>query len=770
MIKRNDFRLAYAAPIAAVILGMPVTAGAQDNVLDEIVVTAQKRERALQDTPLAISAFTGDQLDRQGVNNVLGLNNVVPNLNIATEGARDAIFINIRGVSQSERRNAADPTTAFYVDGAYVPRLAGVNAYFYDVERLEVLRGPQGTLYGRNSTSGVVNVITKKPDFEEVGGDVEVTLGNYNWAQFKGALNIPLSDNVATRFAFVRNSRDGYRDNAPAEDGDDADDLGVRAHLAWNIADTTSLLLSADYYNRKGVGTVSTQVACPSPCNTQDIIPPDTPNTHPLNTTGHRDNSDTDFKIELNHAFSGVDLDFIGSWRKHERDFGIDNDGSGASIFLPPIGGFAVIDSILIETTESKAFSGELRLTSNKEGPFQWIVGGFYLDEEINGSFKVQPMRPTAQHTNVQFDDIGFTVVSKALFANASFDINDNFTLNGGIRYTEDEKDKGGIADPANPTAGSFQLVSTLETGIPVAPVYPRAQVSTPSWDKTTWKIGLDWRVNSDSLAYTTVGTGYKSGGFNRGSNDPLQPSGFGNVANLVVYNPETITAYEVGYKITFADGSARANFAAFYYDYEDNQQSVVTLIGQTLVNTTINAADATIKGLELETSYVYSDSGGQIDFNIGYLDAIFDTFVGLNDPLTPQPDDNLDLGGTRMINAPEWNFTVNWTPVVWEVWGGTMSPLLSIHYESEYFSALPQFHPANQQDSFTRSNASLYWEKDDGGLYGEIFVNNIEDEDIVTRSGCGTLAGSFTIEGSLGCTQMYAPPRTYGARMGYRF
>ncbi len=740
--------------------------------LEEIVVTASKREESLQDAPMAVSAFTGNQLDRQGVNDAIGLNNVVPNLNIATEGARDAVFINIRGISQTERRNAADPTTAFYVDGAYVPRMSGINAYFYDVERVEVLRGPQGTLYGRNSTSGVVNVITNKPDTEAVGGNIDVTLGNYNWAQFRGALNIPFSDTVAARFAFVRNSRDGYRDNAPAEDGDDADDLGVRGHLAWNIGEDTDLLLSADYYQRKGVGTISSTIACPPPCTTQNIVSPDPADTHPLNTTGFRDNSDTNFKLELNHDFSGVRMDFIGSWRKHERDFFIDNDSSGASIFLPATGAVTPISSILQEVTESKTFSGELRLTSTNDGPIQWIVGGFYMDETINGDFDVQPMNGNGSHLTVQFVDKDFTVESKALFANVSFDINDSWSVNGGIRYTEDDKDKGGFNDPANPTRGSYQRVGIVESGNPVAPIFPRAQVANPSWEKTTWKIGMDWRVSDDALAYATVSTGYKSGGFNRGSNDPKNPSGSPRVNNLIVYNPEELTAFEVGYKSTFADGRGRANVAACYYDFAGSQQAVVVTIDGILVNTTINAADATIWGGELESSYVYGDSGGQIDFNLGYLNTEFDKFIGLDDPLTPIQD-NLDLSGTRMINAPEWNFTVSWTPAVWDVWGGTMTPLLSIHYESDYFSFLPQTRPAHQQSSFTRSNANLHWESNDGGVWGEIFVNNIEDEDIVTRSGCGNLVqGSVSngLPGGVGCSHMFAPPRTYGARLGYRF
>ena len=181
------------------------TAG-QAQVLEEIVVTAQKRTEDLQDTPVAITAFTGEQLQQAGVFESIGLSNVVPNVTVATEGARDAVFINIRGISQSERRNTSDPTTAFYVDGALVPRMSGVNAYFYDLERVEVLRGPQGTLYGRNSTSGSgERHYQESPTWRQSAGDIQVGYGNYDAVDVKGALNVPFSDSFGARVAFTYN-------------------------------------------------------------------------------------------------------------------------------------------------------------------------------------------------------------------------------------------------------------------------------------------------------------------------------------------------------------------------------------------------------------------------------------------------------------------------------------------------------------------------------------------------------------------------------------
>ena len=743
--------------------------------LEEIVVTAQKRAEGLQDTPVAVTAFTGEQLQQAGVYDSIGLSNVVPNVTIATEDARDAIFINIRGISQSERRNTSDPTTAFYMDGALVPRMSGINAYFYDVERIEVLRGPQGTLYGRNSTSGVVNVITRKPDLEAIGGDIQFGYGNYDAVDVKGALNVPFSDNFGARVAFTYNERDGYRDNGPlVADGDDLDDLGVRGHLLWDISENTSLLLSADYYEHKGVGPVLAGVECGADprgrprCNIP--VPPDPADANPLNTEGYRDNTDTNFKVELNHAFPFADLTFIGSYRDHERDYLIDTDGSGASVFLPPAGRMVPITTDVVEQTESESFSGELRLNSNTDGRFQWILGGFYLDEDIAGDFRYQPVLPNGLHLNVQFVDKGFNVESWAVFANASVDVTDRFTLNGGIRYTEDEKDKGGVNDPANPTAGSYMTVTIRELGNPVAPVFPRAQVANPSWSEVTYSFGLDWHINDDTLVYVKNSKGFKSGGFNRGSVDPFKPSGAPNVANLIVYNPEQVLATEGGIKSTFLDGRARANLSVFRYDYTDKEEAVVRVIGGIPTNTAINAGQATIYGAELETSFLYGDFGGRIDLNIGWLDAEFDEFEGLDDPLTPGQD-NLDLGGGEMVNAPDWNIGVTWVPVELEMANGMLRPLVQFSFKSDYITR-PHNQSVDQQDSYTRTNASLHWESNKTGLFLEGFVHNIENEDIQTASGCQQMVNGVagTPFPGLGCTHMYQPPRTYGVRMGYRF
>ena len=387
--------------VAALAVGLPLEALAQ-NLLEEIIVTATRREESLIDAPVSVTAITGAELQARGIVDATGLGDSVPNLTIGTEGARDATYIAIRGVSQNERRNTDDATTPFFIDGATVPRMSGVAAYFYDVQRLEVLRGPQGTLYGRNSTTGVVNLITNKPNFDGYGGNFELGAGNFASTNASGAYNMPFSDNVAARVAFTYAKRDGYYENGPlVEDYNDADDLGVRAHLLWNVGDATSLLFTADYYEKDAIGNNTVGVPCPTngvpSCNIGALASQDEGDI-PLSPQlwrvageqeSFRDNSDTNFKFELNHSFDNVDLTALISSREHERDY-----NTGSSWGPDQVINGVLLDGGVRETTKSESISTELRLTSTHDGRLQWIAGLYALDEEINGEFMFQPSVP----------------------------------------------------------------------------------------------------------------------------------------------------------------------------------------------------------------------------------------------------------------------------------------------------------------------------------------------------------------------------------------
>ena len=735
--------------VAVVVWGYLVSTNAFSQAeLEEIVVTAQKRESTLQSEPLAVSAFSGEEIARSGGTDANVLGYIVPNLHVGEETNRDGLSMTIRGVSGTDVRNAADPTTAFHVDGSYVPRLSGPQAYFYDVERIEVLRGPQGTLYGRNSTAGVVNVITNKPEFDAFSGLAEITTGDYSLLQFNGVLNVPFSDGVAGRIAVMSNDRDGYRENAPSENGDDADDLGVRAHLAFEAGEDTSMLITGERYTRGGVGAVASFATFPN--DTTGLLTSDPARTNPIDTQGYRDNSDTNVRFDVTRSFSGFDLTYQAAYRSHERDFLADADFTAEP----------TVESFVQETMKSATWTHEARLTSTGAGPFQYIAGIYLLDEEIDGDFRVGLTHfRFGPSFRVRFVDQGLTNESAAAFLHTTFDLSEELRLTAGLRHTRDEKDKAGNPNDLGATAdtatGSFQTVG-LENG-PTFFLAP--QLANPQWNETTWKLGLDYQLTGNSLLYGYASTGFKAGGYNRGSQ--TMPG-----APLVVYNPETVTAFEGGWKMTSASGRARLNIAAFAYDYKDLQlgQTFTNEAG-TITNQTVNASDASVWGIELEAEALFGESGRGI-FSLGYLSTKFDDFTGVDDPLIVGSQ-SLSATGNELTRAPQFTATVILEPVVWQFNGGSLTPRLQFHSESDAYLAVLN-RDFEKRDSFTRTDISVIYESAEQAWYAEAYVRNLEDDDVATYMEC------FDFR-QLGvpvqqCERAYAAPRTWGVRVGLRF
>ena len=735
--------------VAVVVWGYLVSTNAFSQAeLEEIVVTAQKRESTLQSEPLAVSAFSGEEIARSGGTDANVLGYIVPNLHVGEETNRDGLSMTIRGVSGTDVRNAADPTTAFHVDGSYVPRLSGPQAYFYDVERIEVLRGPQGTLYGRNSTAGVVNVITNKPEFDAFSGLAEITTGDYSLLQFNGVLNVPFSDGVAGRIAVMSNDRDGYRENAPSENGDDADDVGVRAHLAIQTGENTSVLITGERYTRGGVGGVASFATFPN--DTTGLLTSDPARTNPIDTQGYRDNSDTNVRFDVNHSSSGFDFTYQAAYRSHERDFLADADFTAEP----------TVESFVQETMESATWTHEARLTSTGAGPFQYIAGIYLLDEEIDGDFRVGLTHfRFGPSFRVRFVDQGLTNESAAAFLHTTYDLSEELRLTAGLRHTRDEKNKAGNRNDLGATAdtatGSFQTVG-LENG-PTFFLAP--QLANPQWNETTWKLGLDYQLTGNSLLYGYASTGFKAGGYNRGSQ--TMPG-----APLVVYNPETVTAFEGGWKMTSASGRARLNIAAFAYDYKDLQlgQTFTNEAG-TITNQTVNASDASVWGIELEAEALFGESGRGI-FSLGYLSTEFDDFTGVDDPLIVGSQ-SLSATGNELTRAPQFTATVILEPVVWQFNGGSLTPRLQFHSESDAYLAVLN-RDFEKRDSFTRTDISVIYESAEQAWYAEAYVRNLEDDDVATYMEC------FDFR-QLGvpvqqCERAYAAPRTWGVRVGLRF
>ncbi|MEE8339151.1 MAG: TonB-dependent receptor [Xanthomonadales bacterium] len=781
--RRHAFKPLIIATVGLLLLAaVPIPAMAQEgaNVLEEITVTAQKRKSTVMDTPLAVSAFDQTALDRIGINKAEELTLAVPNfkfgdLNLGFGGAQ----FTIRGISNDAITNDGDPSIAVYQGGVYLPRISSGNALFYDLERVEVLRGPQGTLYGRNTTSGAINVIPNAPS-HETEYEFKLGAGSDSFFEALGVANGSLVDGtLAGRLAVYYATRDGLRNNSPASDGDDLEESAFRASLLWTPSDTVSLLFTGDYFEQTPNGTVMAAIPFDRPDDPTPFQYPfiTDPQSFPLNAPADTDNNDWGLKAELNWNFGNIDLTYLISVRGNQRAGLVDRDGTeqlpraeDLCRFSGPFtagciananittGNFAVTD------VDSDSISSELRLASNGDGKFNWIVGGYYFKEEQDTEFDAfleglsgtgfiapllgapppllsgQPAVRINRFTNQTQESI-------AAFGEAYFDFGpqDQFRFTLGLRFTEDEKDDGDgsyVGFTLEPLTAPPTVDSGPTSIIPgVAPICTAGSViiyrcqlrqQEDDWSKTTWKVGMDWRTENDWLIWGSVGTGYRAGGFNDAN----------------TYNPEEITAYEFGVKGRNASGTLQTDFSLFYYDFQDQQVSQV--VAAQII--TRNAAESTIQGAELVLNWLITENT-RADITLAYLDAEYDVFTDVDDPQSPgvQP---IDLSGNSLPKAPEFSLNIGLIPYTWHFGnGGTLTPRINFHWEDD-FSLLPFNNPQNLQSDYTRTDLRLLYQTGDGKWLVEAWVKNVEDDDV--------LGAQFTTPNNL-----LTPPQVVGLPPG---
>lgn len=806
-ITRHSNQLRVGLVAAGFLVAVDATA---QQTLEEVIVTAEKRESTVLDTALAISAFDQAALDRNGITRVQDLEMAVPNfkfgdLNLGFGGAQ----ITIRGISNDAITNVGDPSIAVHLDGVYLPRISSGNALFYDVERVEVLRGPQGTLYGRNTTSGAVNVISKRPTNEREMS-ASVTVGSDSLLSFEGVGNAPLIDGVlAGRLAVKWTDRDGYRNNAPGLDGDDDEHWGLRGSLLFTPNDDVSFLLVGDYFEQNGVGTSMAAIPFepevePGGFAFQFPFAQD-PQNFPLNINQQNDNFDWGIKGELTWNLPiDATLTYLSAYRAHQRANIADRDGTGSvptvadlCRFAPPplrpaclnpkdgpgIGNFAVTD------WESTAITQEVRIASDRpDSPWEWLGGLYYFYETQDVAFDavVEGLRGTgfiapvlgspppalfaspATRVN-RFDDQ--TDESVAAFGQLSrrFGTTEQFRLTGGFRYTYEEKDLGNsfvgftLAPLTAPSTGFTDAdVVPNPTGFPtcsngtVTVFRCLIQDERDSWSEWTWKGGIDWRTANDWLVYYSATKGFRSGGFDNTGNK---------------FDPEKILAHEIGTKGRLWGGRAQMDLTAFYYDFTDQQVNQV----ESAQIVTRNAGESTLWGVELTANILPTDNS-RVDLTLSFLNTEFDEFVTVDPQLSgpalaANPGQIVDLSGREFPKAPDVSLNLGVEPYIFHFGdGATLTPRINFHYESD-FKLLVFENPQNFQDDFTRTDFRLTYASADSRWSLEAWVRNIEDDDV--------LAAQFTTPNNLlpkpnlfgappGAAQelllgSYAPPRTYG-------
>ena len=744
---RGIFARLVALVAAAASGAQAAPASAQDGprVLEEVVVTAQKREESLQDVGIAITALSEDRIVDAQVSNVQDLQGMAPGLTLGESFGFAQIVI--RGVGTDNPFAGGDPSVAMHVDGAVIGQSSAQLGSLFDIQRIEVLRGPQGTLYGRNTTGGSINVVTNKPTLN-LEGYSRFTAGNYDLYQLDGAVGGPLSDEFLGRVAIKIVERGGYGDNlATGGEVDDASRQSVRGQLQWLPTDNFEALLALEYHREDDNNYMPKFRAGSYPDGTD-------PRLFPQPQAGARAHDPRDIFADTPIQNEREQWSVTGTldWQLSDR-FTLASISNYQDFEKVPQQDFDMTElPFYTQSEQIRAWQASEELQLHYEGDnINGLFGIYYYTEEIesdNRLYQAIPVPPCGPVTNDLFDypitDLCFhfrgevEAEAAAVFTNFNIAVTDNVTLNLGGRYSYEHRE--GSTD------------RWIVPGLPAALTFE----DSGSFNDFTPRVGIEWTPMDSLLLYATYAEGFKSGILLSGQTTPL-------------LDPETVETYEVGIKGRFFDERIQLNAAGFFYDYTDLQlgRSVPAgATGFTLIYE--NAAEAEVKGAELELSWLVNGRL-RIDGSVTYLDAVFTDYsttdpfdtvlslLGLAPPATPE-----QLRGNHLVQAPEWAWTARGEyefPLPYGGWNGRLA--LEASYRSQiYFT---QFnYDALGQDGVTTYDAHIKLTSRDDAWSLNLWGKNLSDEDIYT--------GTFIINGSRTNAGMLAPPRSFGATLGYRF
>lgn len=702
--------------ITALIIGFSgsgaVLAQESGTALEEIIVTATKRDTLARETPVTLTAFTSDDLDAAGITSLDGIVKFTPGLYIGGDNGFGSNTMSIRGLGSLNLGIGADEAVGVYIDGVYQGRPYGNMFTFVDVAQIEVLRGPQGTLYGRNATGGAIIIHTVKPGEETiVKGDIG--FGNYASYQGRALVSGPIADTDVYGKLAIGNSRmDGWGTNPlNGEKVNGFDDLYVSGALRKEVGEVWDLTLSAYF----GVQDNTTAANNPLDDYPDDQFPATFPNASTREYSG--------ITLNIIGHFESATLTSTTGYAQAESDTWTSSANIGLTNF--------------IGTRNSDQVYQELRLASNSDGRFSWLIAatGFKESPEDLTKFVITPLAtggPTG--FGIVFDS-RLETTSWAGFAQLGFAVTDKFGITAGARYTDDKKEWsncaifGGYGDIYDPIA------NTLCEG--------NFGSETQSWSETTPSLLLDYRFTESVFAYASYTEGFRSGGWNRTT--PVNPA----FPYISAFNPEFAESYEVGLKSELLGGRMRADLAIYSADYSDLQvRTVDPILALTGVQ---NAGSAETKGVEVQAMYVPSDAW-TFSTNIAWQDAEYTEFNYFE--LTGE---YVDYAGNTMNNAPEWQlgFSAEYNRRL--SGGGTLSPRIDAGYMSEVFFNETNTYPSNAPGHETINLAMLYTAK--SGQWGwRLYMDNATDD----RSRTYTYPGlNPSIFGAL-----YGLPRTYGFQL----
>ena len=759
-------RLSFAANLAllAVQVAQAQEARSEELVLEEIIVTAERRADNLQETPIAVTAFVGKDLEDKGIDDISQIADFTPNLVFDTtaiiSGASNASVIFLRGVGQSNFQVTNDPGVGTYVDGVYMSSAIGGVLDVIDIERIEVLRGPQGTLFGRNTIGGAINITTTPPS-PDGGGSVQFRVGNLNRTDVRASMDIPFGDRFLSRWTASYKRADGYvKVTAPFgsstgstgnySDGLERslDDLGddnegaVRVSILFTPSDSLAIAIATDMSRIREASAASTLAGVQGPgpnnlglvtflYNTFDAPNIDIPSLgknipYDERWVSRNPESET-FKTGPN----GTDIDGFGvagtltwdarenltfksitSFRDTEAAFNRDADGSPLQ-FTHTSNDF-----------RHEQFSQELQLLGDSfQGSLEWIAGVYYFSEEATDDLRA-PLAPSVGTVNINADIENRSI---AVFGQASWHLTERFDVTFGLRRTEDRRELLPDFFYEREAGGAF-------AGARNVPL----QLVKDTFEQTTPRLSFNYQVGGKSLLYLSYSEGYKSGGFNSRTTAPR--------TEVLAFLPEELETIELGYKWQGFSDRVRINSAAFYSDYTDVQVTVI----EDIAPGTQNGGEVEIKGLELELTALLTPAL-RLGVGLGWIDAEYKSLV----PLTPgvPPVSQIKITD-KLVNTPEMSATVG---VEYSIQVGRADLVLRFDwsYSDEVYNddinseilKAPEHSIYNAQVSYE----TVAWQI---VLWGE----NLSDERVIVGGDANFIIGFLEAN--------YNPPRTYGLTM----
>jgi iron complex outermembrane recepter protein len=783
------------------------TPEAKSTTVQEVIVTATKRKTPLQKTPVAVTAISASTLEDAHMSNILDIVHLVPGLQATAQGDHGVTTMTLRGVgNDTAKTEYADPEVALFVNGVYTARPEGAAALMFDMEGVEVLRGPQGTLWGRNSTVGAVNFQTARATLKRTFGNVQMGLGDHGRLGVRGHFNVPLGEELAIRFAFAHDQHDGYvkyqnptrytvaEQQAAWLAADPANTLadwrpinynlfvqggprynaqnqtGARVSLVWHPSAAMTWDLSYERFQDRGTPSMNiNQVPREGQTFWSALI-----DTAPYL---HRDSDNVRSRLEYDLS-NNIRLTYVAGWSKFFGASDFDQDGGQRGAPTSFATGGAGFQQDRTNWSRYSSYSHELQLQSTGKQDLDWILGAYYGAEDNGIRFDIPIFNGTQEGTlgwQGSFVQPKETVATSALFGQATFNVSDALHVTGGVRYTHDDRKNidgrgHGWSYGGGPGAENYAWVPVdpgCDTGGPDLKGgcgFGEGDVNDAHYtgSKATYLARFSYDISKTAMVYASLATGYKSGG---------------NQDKGGQYKPETLTSFELGSKTTLLDGAMTLNLAAYHLNFKDFQFGAPAMApdGSRFFGFA-NAKGAKVSGLEFELAANLGPND-RLHLSGAFTKSRLEELVGFSndyalptctdpraynvpgDPSSGFVSNNcLDVTGNEMPHAPRLSATVLYEHTI-PLGQAELTPRISVHYETASYMSVFNLGDGDRQKAYARVDLGARYSAKN--WYLDAFVRNVSDGKVKTSAGGGT-NGVFTAQ--------YKPPRTIGFNVGMDF